>query len=186
MAHLSHWFIFKVILAMKWTLSISKGNGEDQDLAWSQRWDQRWAMTNGGAQLVHNLVAPDSKLKAHLWEETNTIKEPNHSGNSYSGNQVHIPKNSPHNLNLISAANIGISMHKKFGASWVFPSTNTIGVNPINALNQLTRGNQFQAVAQLKPSAQNIFHNSLSREEHKITRAQKKPSTCVGVSCLIR
>ena len=123
---------------------------------------------------MHNLESPNNILRAHLWEKSDTFDEPNHLGSGYKGNQVHVPNFSPHNPDLFTAANIGISMHENFGVSYLYSPIETIGVNPINALNQSSRGNQFQEVAQPNPNAKTTIPNSLSHEEHNFTRATKK------------
>ena len=110
-----------------------------------------------------------------------------------------LPKSTPiiNEFNSINAPSISVEVLKEetFVAkinnneelllAWTFipdlESTNqlarTIGVNPINALNKSSMGNQFQEVAQSNPNAETNSPNFLSREEHNFTRATKKTST---------
>ena len=72
--------------------------------------------------------------------------------------------------------------------AWTFipnlESTNqlarTIGVNPINALNKSSKGNQFQEASQSNPNAETNSPNFLSRKEHDFTRQPKKQARGLG------
>ena len=72
--------------------------------------------------------------------------------------------------------------------AWTFipnlESTNqlarTIGVNPINALNKSSKGNQFQEASQSNPNAETNSPNFLSCKEHDFTRQPKKKARGLG------
>ena len=125
----------------------------------------------------HNLVASVNTLNAQLLKETITIKELIQSKNGYSGFKDYVPKNTPYNLEPITAAVDDTIMPKNSGARCDFPSMDTGDFILINASDQSVRSNQFQSTATLKPIYPTNSHEPLSREMHEITRVHKKPST---------
>ena len=139
--------------------------------------------TSEGLQAVEEITvaqklgSSDSTFNAHSGEKTDTINEPIYSGNGYVEDQIQQPNISPHNPDRFNAENSGSNYHGMSGDSCPLCPTDSIGIIPINNPIKCSKYAESLEAAHPYPNAHTSIPNSMSRENHEVTRATKKIGT---------